>query len=238
MLFTLSCHKAVFRHFTMSFTGCFFLQLSFLSFALFVNEAHIAPQPTAEEKRFCVCCSDCLINDPCIYNRSVLWNECIGHGHLMVKVLAVFSLTFDWQCQPHIFINVSFDSFRDLLGIIEKGDAWVKGAEKNHILLGPTLPFLCRFHSIYCVVILHHLLAFFIFHFYVCFCAVLAPISITWWYVLRFCLWTSYRSFFLLLVTTCSVTYIKYIIIYVTLHVVKNITLRKCTWIGGRNVGK
>jgi len=37
------------------------------------------------------------------------------------------------------FLNVSFDPFWDLLGIIENGNAWVKDAEKNRILLGLTL---------------------------------------------------------------------------------------------------
>jgi len=57
LFFLLAFHLAVFRHFTTPFTGCFFLQLSFLSFSLFVYETQIAPQPIAEEKRFCVCYS-------------------------------------------------------------------------------------------------------------------------------------------------------------------------------------
>ena len=52
------------------------------------------------------------------------------------------------------------------------------------------------------------------------------PFLITWWSVLHFfCLCASYCSLFLVIGSYM-------------LHVVKNIALRKPTWIGGRNVGK
>jgi len=84
--------------------------------------------------------------------------------------------------------------------------------------------FLCRFYSIYCVAIFHHLPAFFISHFYVFSVTCCHPFPITWCSVCVFVFIRHTAHCFLLLVS-CM------------LYVVKNIALRKPTWIGGRNVG-
>ena len=58
--------------------------------------------------------------------------------------------------------------------------------------------FPCRFYSFYCIVMRCHLPAFFISHFYryIFSVACCYPFPLPWWSILRFCLCTSYCSFF------------------------------------------